>query len=190
MHRIAILGTLLIPALGFKSPVGAQASVRDILIVDSLSPAKTQLRDFVAELRDTLVRVESIHARIVRANASGMGSVVQSSGHQLGKSCHAGAAMVEITQQRVSVMKTSDVRGEQALASFRAGLMLLADNLRLCQANDSTVMAASAPDPKRVEQVAAAASVAIAQYDQVRDGLLKLLDINLPLKGYIPPVRH
>jgi hypothetical protein len=181
---------LLILTLGFTSPARAQASIRDILIVDSLSPAKTQLRDFVAELRDTLTTVESIHARIVRANASRMGSVVQSSGRQLGKSCHVGAATVELTQQRVSMMKTSDVRGEQALASFRAGLITLADNLRLCQANDSAVMAAPAPDPQRIEQVASAASVAIIQYDQVRDALLKLLAINLPVKGEMAPVRH
>lgn len=181
---------LLIASAAWAPEVSAQQSVRDILIVDSLSPAKTQLRDFVAELRDTLNLVESIHARIVRASASGMNSVVQSSGHQLGRSCRSSTAMIELTQQRVAAMKTSDVRGEQALASFRAGLATLDDDLRLCQTDDSTAMAASHPDQKRIQQVAAAARDAIVQYDRVRDGLLRLLDINLPVKGYIPPPRH
>jgi len=190
MSRTRIAGILLIAIAACTSRASAQRSVRDILIVDSLSPAKTQLRDFVAELRDTLNLVESIHARIVRANASGMGSVVQSSGHQLRRSCRASTAMIELTQQRVSAMKTSDVRGEQALASFRAGLAALDDDLRLCQTDDSAVMAATRPDQQRIQQVATAARDAIVRYDQVRDGLLRLLDINLPVKGYIPPPRH
>lgn len=184
-------GILLVMAAALAPRATAQASIRDMLIVDSLSPAKTQLRDYVAELRDTLSVVESIHNLITRASASGMSSVVQSSGRQLGKSCHTGTAMVETTQQRVSVMKTSDVRGEQALAAFRASLTTLADNLRLCHQDAIAVMAAAAsPDQKRILQVAAAARDAIARYDQVRDGLLRLLDINLPTKGYIPPPRH
>jgi hypothetical protein len=188
--RTRIAGVLAFVTAVVAAPAVAQRSVRDILIVDSLSPAKTQLRDYVAELRDTLNLVESIHARIVRANASGMGSVVQSSAHQLGRNCRTGAAMIELTEQRVSVMKTSDVRGEQALASFRASLVTLDDNLRICQADDSAVMATRPADPQRIQQIAAAARAAIMQYDQVRDGLLKLLDINLPVKGYIPPVKH
>jgi hypothetical protein len=98
--------------------------------------------------------------------------------------------MIELTEQRVSVMKTSDVRGEQALASFRNSLVALDENLRLCQTDDSAVMASAPPDQKRIQQIAAAARDAIVQYDQVRDGLLKLLDINLPVKGYIPPPKH
>ena len=75
-----------------RRQLSAQRSVRDILIVDSLSPAKTQLRDYVAELRDTLDIVESIHAQHrSRAMRSGMSSVVQSSGHQLGRRCRTGA---------------------------------------------------------------------------------------------------
>jgi hypothetical protein len=183
--RLLVVGTAAL-----ASRATAQRSVRDILIVDSLSPAKTQLRDYIAELRDTLNIVESIHARIVRANASGMSSVVQSSGHQLGRICRTSGAMIELTQQRISAMRTSDVRGEQALASFRASLATLDDNLRVCQTDDSAVMATLPPDQKRIQQVAAAARDAIVQYDQVRDGLLKLLDINLPVKGYIPPPRH
>jgi len=188
--RSRIAGLLLVVTAALVSRAAAQRSVRDILIVDSLSPAKTQLRDDVAQLRDTLNVVESIHARIARASASGMSSVVQSSGHQRGRSCHTGTAMIELTQQRVSAMKTSDVRGEQALASFRASLATLDDNLRTCQTDDSAVMATPSPDQKRIQQVAAAARDAIVQYNLVRDGLLRLLDINLPVKGYIPPPRH
>ena len=171
-------------------PAAAQTSVRDILIVDSLSPAKTQLRDYVAELRDTLNRVDAIHARIVRANASGMASVVQSGGHQLGRTCRVAERMAALTQQRVSMMKTDDIRGEQALASFRNGLTALGDQLRTCQADDSTVMADRVPDRQRIVAVAGAASDAISRYDQVRDGLLTLLSIRLPIKGYIPPPGH
>lgn len=181
---------LLVIAAALASRSTAQASIRDILIVDSLSPVKMQLRDYVAELRDTLTVVESIHARIIRANASGMNSVVQSSARQLGKSCHTGATFVETTQQRVRVMKTSDLRGEQALASFRAGLATLGDRLRLCQQEDSAVMAGASPDQKRIQQVSAAATGAIEQFDQVRDALLNLLGIDLPVKSYVPPPQH
>lgn len=171
-------------------PAAAQTSVRDILIVDSLSPAKTQLRDFVAELRDTLNRVAAIHARIVRANASGMASVVESGGHQLGRTCRAAERMAALTHERVSMMKTDDIRGEQALASFRNGLTALGDQLHTCQVDDSTVMADRTPDRQRIVTVAGAASDAISRYDQVRDGLLTLLSIRLPVKGYIPPPAH
>jgi hypothetical protein len=185
-----ISGLIIVLAATAVSRATAQSSVSDILIVDSLSPAKMQLRDYVAQLRDTLTVVESIHARIARANASGMNSVVLSSGRQLGKSCHASMTMVETTEQRVGMMKTSDVRGEQALASFRVSLATLADNLRLCQHEDSTVMAGASPDRKRIQQVATAARAAIMQYDQVRDALLTLLGINLPVNSYVPPPRH
>lgn len=190
IRGIRTSGILLVMAAALSSRSSAQASIRDILIVDSLSPAKMQLRDYVAQLRDTLMLVESIHARITRANASGMNSVVQSSGRQLGRYCLAGAAMIETTQQRVSVMRTSDVRGERALASFRASLSILGDKLRLCQRDDNAVMASTAPDQQRIEQVAAAATGAIQQYDQVRDALLQLLSIILPLNTYVPPPRH
>ena len=190
MRSVRTSGLVVGMVAALASRATGQSSVRDVLIVDSLSPAKTQLRDYIAELRDTLNVLESIHARIVRANASGMSSVVQSSGHQLGRSCHASAATVETTERRVSAMKTNYLHGEQALASYRASLITLAENLRLCQVDDSAVMAAPSPDQKRIQQVAAAAREAIVQYDQVRDGLLKLLDITLPIKGYIPPPRH
>ncbi|MGH7592590.1 MAG: hypothetical protein ACRELE_01860 [Gemmatimonadales bacterium] len=167
---------------GVAAPSKAQTSIRDILIVDSLSPVKMQLRDDVAGLRDTLTLVEAMHARIVRANASGMNSVVQSGGRQLGRRCHASAAMADLTTQRVSVMKTSDVRGEQALASFRTGLATLSARMRLCQRDDSALMAGPAPDRQRIQQLSTAASDAIAEFDQVRDALLRLLDINLPVK--------
>ena len=178
------LGTVL------AASAQAQSSIRNMLIVDSLSPVKMQLRDDVAQLRDTLNLVEAIHARIVRANASGMTAVARSGGHQLRRACRQGEVMIDTTQHRVSVMVTSDVRGEQALASFRAGLITLSDNMRLCQLNDSTVMAAKAPDLQRLQQVAASARDAIAEYDLIRDGLLKLLDITLPVKGYVPIPRH
>ena len=168
----------------------AQSSISDILIVDSLTPAKMQLRDYVAQLRDTLTMVESIRARITRANASGMNSVVLSSGRQLGRSCHASVTMIETTEQRVGMMKTSDVRGDQALASFRAGLATLADNMRLCQRDDSAMMVSASPDRKRIQQVATAARDAIMQYDQVRDALLRLLGINLPVNSYVRPPQH
>jgi len=154
---------------------------------DSLSPLKLQLRDYVVELQDTLTRVESVRSLIIRAEASGMSSVVLSGGRQLGKTCRAGSMMAATTTGRVSAMKTDDPRGERALASLRAGLSTLADNLRLCQQDDSLAMAMRTLDPRRIEQIATAATDAITQYTQIRDGLLTLLGIDLLLKRHSTP---
>jgi hypothetical protein len=164
-----------------QSPTPAQ--MRDIIIEDSLTPAKMQLRNFVTQLRDTLNSVQALHASITRNLASGVTSVVLSNGRELGKRCRVGGFEADLTSKRVATMYTSDPRGDQALNSYRAGLTALIDDFKTCQHDDSIAMAAATPDPKRIEQVSAAASDAVTRYDSVRDALLKLLNITLPFKG-------
>jgi hypothetical protein len=165
------------------SPTAAQ--LRGMIIEDSLTPAKKQLRDFVAELRDTLFTVQAIHARVVRNLATGVTSVVLSDGHALGKRCRVSGAEVDRTLKRVAGMYTSDSTGGQALSVYRAGLAALMEDMGTCQHDDSVMMSASSPDPKRVGEVAAAAADAVTRYDGIRDGLMKLLNIKLPVKGTI-----
>jgi hypothetical protein len=152
---------------------------------DSLTPAKAQLRDFVAELRDTLVRVQALHSSITRNLATGMTSVVVSNGYELRKRCRVGAAMAALTTDRVASMHTSDPRGDQALNAYRAGLTGLMEDLKTCQRDDSVTMAAAKPSQQNIEEVAAAAAAAVTRYDAIRDGLMTLLGINLPIKGKI-----
>lgn len=166
------------------------AALRDVIIEDSLTPAKAQLRDFVAELRDTLNTVQALHASITRNLATGVTSVVLSNGRELGKRCRVSGAMAELTTKRVAAMYTSDPRGDQAMNAYRAGVAALMEDLRTCQRDDSLTMAAAAPDQKRIERVAAAARDAVTRYDAVRDGLMKLLNIDLPIKGTINPRRN
>lgn len=163
------------------------AALRDMIIEDSLTPAKAQLRDVVAQLRDTLNTVQALHARITRNMASGVTSVVLSDGHELGKRCRVGAATADLTAKRVATMYTNDPHGDQALSAYRAGLTALLEDLKTCQRDDSLTMAASAPDQKRIEKVASAARDAVTRYDAIRDALMKLLSINLPVKGTINP---
>lgn len=182
------LGVVMLAWLAGRGAAQAQAhiatpeQIRDMIAVDSLTPAKKQLRDFVAELRDTLVSVQALHASISRNLASGVTSVVRSDGHQLGRRCHVGGAAADLTVKRVATMYTNDPVGDQALNTYRSGLAELITGLRACQHDDSLVMAAATPDPQRIEAVAAAARQAVDRYDGIRDGLLKLLGIRLPIK--------
>jgi hypothetical protein len=189
-RNIRSIGLGLVIATSVASRSGAQQSLRDMIIWDSLTPAKAQLRDFVAQLRDTLNTVQALHASITRNLATGVTSVVLSNGRMLGKRCRASAAMSELTTNRVAPMKTSDPRGDQVLAAFRAGLAALTEELKTCQHDDSVTMAASTPDQKRIEQVATVARDAVARYDVIRDALMKLLNIDLPIQGTMQPHRN
>ena len=55
-------------------PNAANILLRDLIIEDSLTEGKKLLRDYVAELRDTLVHVEAVQALIAKARASAMTS--------------------------------------------------------------------------------------------------------------------
>jgi hypothetical protein len=168
-----------------QAPTPAQ--LRDMIIEDSLTPAKAQLRNFVAELRDTLNAVPALHASITRNLASGTTSVVLSDGRQLGKRCRLGGAFADLTIKRIAVMHTNDPGGDQALNAYRSSLTTLIDDFRVCVHDDSTTMAAATPDPKRIESVAAAARDAVTRYDAVRDAFLRLLQITLPIRSSAHP---
>lgn len=194
MNRIRPAAALTaLAALMLAQPVRAQRPARpptsmdlhELIPEDSLTPAKSRLRDDVARLRDTLSTIRALHARITRNLSTGTGSVVLSDGRELGKRCHAGAAMAGVTATRVAGLRTSTPNGDQALNAYRAGLAALGDDLEACQRDDSLVMAAHQPDQQRIEVVAAAARDAISRYDLLRDALLKLLEIDLPIQGTI-----
>lgn len=197
-RNVRLLGLGLVLAATAALRGGAQgriqsptpAELRHLIIEDSLTPAKAQLRDFVAQLRDTLNSVQALHASITRNLATGVTSVVLSNARQLGKRCRVGAMMSELTTHRVASMRTSDPRGDQALAAYRAALTTLGDELKTCQHSDSVVISAATPDQRRIEQVATAARDAVTRYDVVRDALLKLLSIELPIKGTIGARRN
>ena len=174
-------------AQGRRVESPSAAALRDLVVEDSLTPAKAQLRDVVAQLRDTLTTVQALHASIARNMATGVSSVVLSNGRELGKRCRVAAAMAELTTERIAPLKTSAPRGDQALNAYRASLTALTRDLWVCQRDDSVTMAAAHPDQKRIEHVAVAARAAVTRYDVIRDALLKLLDINLPIKGTINP---
>jgi hypothetical protein len=163
----------------------AGSTIRDMIIEDSLTPAKAQLRDYIAQLRDTLDLVGAVHARLTRARASGMTSVFISQGQQLARRCESGAAMIEVTLKRLEPMHTSEARGDQSLQTYRAGLGDLHENLRQCAHFDSLTLASKPLDQEKLENISTAASDSVLRYDQVRDALLKLLGISLPIEGKI-----
>ena len=63
---LAVTGVTLVSQAGAQTQPAAGSRIRDLILEDSLTPAKMQLRDFVADLRDSLVKVESVQARLVR----------------------------------------------------------------------------------------------------------------------------
>ena len=164
------------------------AQLRNMIIEDSLTPAKKQLRDFVAELRDSLNYVQAIRSSIDRNLTTGTNSVVVSNARVLGKRCRMAMGMADLTGKRVATMYANDPRGDQALNAYRAGLTALMDDMQGCQRDDSLVITAAKPDGKRIKEVASAADDAINRYDMIRDGLLKLLNIDLPIAGKIHAV--
>jgi hypothetical protein len=184
---LVALAAILSPShLHAQSHLQSASKVRGMLIEDSLTPAKTQLRNYVAELRDTLVGVEAVQARIARARAAGgQTSVVMSSGRELARHCLIGAVMVGATAKRVEPMGTPDPRGETAMAAYRNGLATLQNDLRDCAHFDSLTMATRPFDQQKLENIATAARDAIMRYDQVRDALMKLMAIDLPVHGNI-----
>ena len=182
---LVVAGVAIASQAGAQTQQAAGSRIRDLIIEDSLTPAKMQLRNFVADLRDSLVRVESVQARLVRARASKMNSVVVSQGRDLARNCSNGAAMVTVMTQRIEPMNTQSEQGDQALHAYRSALSSLHDDLRLCAHFDSLTMAATPLNSERLENIATAARDAIARYDIVRDGLMKLLGITLPINGTI-----
>lgn len=194
-RNIRSVGLGLIIAASLASRGDAQGRIktataeemRDLIIEDSLTPAKSQLRDYVAQLRDTLISVPALRASISRNRATGVTSVVLSNGRELGKRCRVSEAMAVMTIERVAAMKTSDPRGDQALNGYRSGLATLTEDMKTCVRDDSLTMVAASPDQGRIEQIAAAASDAVMRYDSIRDALMRLLNITLPIKGTIRP---
>ena len=181
---VAVTGAL--QARAQVQPV-AGTKIRDLLIEDSLTPAKMQLRNVVADLRDSLVKVESVQSRLVRSLASNMTSVVVSQGRELGRNCTNGAMMVARTTKYIEPMNTQNEQGDLALHAYRSGLATLGEDLRRCAHADSLAMAAMPLDQEKLVSIATAARAAISQYDVIRDGLMKLLGITLPIKGTIRP---
>ncbi len=187
--NVSRFGTALILAAVCAARGSAQAGhgteIRDQIVIDSLNPQKMQLRDIVAQLRDTLITVPALQNRIAQYLATGVNSVVISSGRELGKRCRVGTAMADLTIKRVAPLYTNNPQGDQALNGYRAGLASLAEDLKACERDDSLTMSAASPDPKRIAQVAGSARDAVARYDAVRDALLRLLNIELPIKGTV-----
>jgi hypothetical protein len=176
-------------ALRAAQNAAAAADVRGIMVEDSLPPAKRQLRDELTLLRDTLTRVSALDARISRSEASGMSAVVMSSARQLWTACRSGAGTANRTLDQLSNLQTNDPRGDNALSTYRGALGDLLSDMRSCQQQDSIALGAKPIDARRVQDISAAAAAAILRHDQVRDALVGMLGIRMPVKGYIPRAR-
>ena len=182
---LALAGVTLTWQAGAQGQPVSGSRVRDLIIEDSLTPTKMSLRGFVADLRDSLVKVEALQARLVRSRAANMTSVVVSQGRELARNCTNGAAMVTLTTKRIEPMNTQNEQGDLALHAYRSALATLGEDLRRCAHGDSLTMAVAPLDQTKLESIATAARESISQYDVVRDGLMKLLGITLPIKGDI-----
>ncbi len=80
---VALGMVLLASVASAQTDVKAGNRLGNLLIEDSLTPAKAQLRNYVAELRDSLVFVESVQSRLARARAAKSTAVVVSQGREL-----------------------------------------------------------------------------------------------------------
>jgi hypothetical protein len=172
-----VLASLAPVSLRAQSPTG------EIVHQDSLSVEKKSLRNDITSLRDTLDLIASIHARILRAQASGMGAVAISAGRQLSRACHAGAFGADRDGRMVASMHTNSPVGDRALKQYHGGLDTLAINLRVCERDDSALMAGPSPDRQKLAALSAAAVDAIRSYELIRDVLLTTLEITLPVRG-------
>jgi hypothetical protein len=162
------------------------SSVRSMMVEDSLSAAKVELRDYVARLSDSLTAIKSIQPRMARARASHMDGVVTSLGRDLGRKCMSSGGLTRWTANAVGYMRTNNPHGDQALAVYIASLNELSADLVACHHDDSAAMAARPVEPTRISQVADSVTSAIDRYNGMRDALLRLLGIDLPAKGTMP----
>lgn len=190
MNAVRLSAALFVAALAPLGQLEAQQptagnAMRDMIIEDSLTPAKMQLRDYLTALRDTLTYIGSVQDRIARARAAKMDAVVRSQGWELSRRCLGGVRMLDVTTRRLAPMRTSDPRGDQALESYRAGMATLREDLAECAHFDSLALKEHVIDQEKVEHIATAASDAVLRYEEVRDALLKLLGISLPVRGNI-----
>ena len=179
------LAALLALAIAAGARLPAQTPLGGSLVGDSLTPTKAHFRDAVSELRDTLTRVQATTALIGRAHRSGMSSVVASQARELQRRCRSGAAMTGTTKSRIANLRTSADEGNRALTSYRTALDDLDSSLVACARDDSLALGATQLDADHVEEIGAAATAAIDRYDRVRDALLGLLEIRLPVAGAI-----
>ncbi len=182
---LAVAAVTLVSQAGAQGQPVSGSKVRDLIIEDSLTPTKMSLRGYVADLRDSLVKVESNQSLLAKAIRANMTSVVVSQGRELARNCSKGAVMVALTTKRIEPMNTQNEQGDLALHAFRSALSTLGEDLRRCAHGDSLTMAAAPLDQVKLENIATAARESISQYDVVRDGLMKLLGITLPIKGDI-----
>jgi hypothetical protein len=161
----------------------AQSPTTDILQPGKLTPEKRTLRDDMLVLRDSLDLIAGIHARVIRAQASGMTGVSLSAGRQLPRACRAGAVGADRGTRLISSMHTNSPAGDQALNQYRAALDTLGTALRACERDGSTLMADAKPDFARIESISESAVQAIRIYEGVRLMLVRKLDIDLPVTG-------
>jgi hypothetical protein len=161
----------------------AQSPTTELLEPGKLTPEKKSLRDDMLILRDSLDLIAGIHARVIRAQASGMTAVAVSAGRQLPHACRAGVVGADRDARLVSSLHTNSPAGDQALHQYRAALDTLGAALRTCQRDDSTLMAAAKPDLTQVESISESAVQAIRIYEGVRLMLVRKLDIDLPVTG-------
>ncbi len=178
--------SVLAAGVTVRAHAQSSASVRSIMVEDSLSAAKVELRDYVARLNDSLTAIKSMQPRLARARATHMDAVAQSLGRDLGRKCASGDALTRWTANTVGYMRTNNPHGDQALAVYIGSLNELSKSLIACHHDDSVTMAGRPIETARIDEIADSAAVAIDRYNGVRDALLRLLGIELPAKGTIP----
>ncbi|MGH7581733.1 MAG: hypothetical protein ACREL5_00735 [Gemmatimonadales bacterium] len=183
MKQAAIAALFLLAAAAAQAT--AQTRLGVMTLKDTLTAEKRQFRDVVAELRDTLTRVQASHSLISRAHDSGMSGVVVSESRRLLQRCRAGMAMANITRSRIANLRTNAAQGDQALASYRNALDVLTGDLDSCAVADSVALHQVPLDQAKALDIAAAATLAIDRYDVSRDAMLGLLGIRLPIAGNI-----
>jgi len=183
VRRAAVAALLLLGAPA--RPVAAQTPIGAMQLNDTLTTAKRQFRDVVTQLRDTLTLVQASHSLMSRAGNSGMSGVVLSESRRLRNRCRAGLTMANSTKARIADLHTNAAEGDQALASYRDALDVLAGDLNACAVADSVALDQRPFDQARALEIAAAATHAIDRYDFARDAVLGILGIRLPVAGHI-----
>jgi len=160
------------------------AQARELDAATPLATKKEKLRTDLTPFRDTLIEVNAVAARLVRAHTTNTASVVTSSAKQLRLDC-AGAANVGIALQRkVAGLQTSDTRSNGFLNTYRASLADLVRALQTCDKNLGTDLGERAPNQAKLNEAALGIQSASARYTEAQRNLLDLLQIKLLPKGY------
>lgn len=151
-----------------------------------LPPLKRELRDALTAVRDTLLTARGHAERLLRAHNTGSSGVVLSMARALRSDCEGTAEALEGAIARTASMHTSAELGDKTLAAYREAATRLRTAMTRCAAEMTSGTGPTPASSATLAREAGAAAAAMDRYTAPTQDLLRVLEMMLLPKGYVP----